>query len=153
MAINHIWHGRKQSSHHDKMATTLISDQVGTHPLITSEWPCTHIWSCESTSHSNIRMAPSPRLSFPGNWPGTSIQRMAIALIYDHVGTNTTVTSKWLALISDMERTNPLTMTKWLSPYIWSSRNTSLYHIIMAMHSYLIMWENISQSYQNGPQS
>ena len=39
------------------METTLIFDQVGTHPSITSEWPCTHIWSCENTSHSHIRMA------------------------------------------------------------------------------------------------
>ena len=38
-----------------------------------SEWPCTHIWSCKTTSYSHIRMALSPRLSFPGNWLGTSI--------------------------------------------------------------------------------
>ena len=56
-----------------RMETTLISDQVGTHPLITLEWPCTYIWSCENKSHSHIRMALSPRLSIPSNWPGTSI--------------------------------------------------------------------------------
>ena len=60
-----------------RMASALISDQVGTHPSITSEWPYTYIWSCENTSHSHIRMALSPRLSIPGNWPGASIQRMA----------------------------------------------------------------------------
>ena len=42
MASTRICHGRKKSSHHDRMATTLISDQVGTHPLITLEWPCAH---------------------------------------------------------------------------------------------------------------
>ena len=38
-----------------RMESTLISDQVGTHPSITSEWPYTYIWSCETTSHSHIR--------------------------------------------------------------------------------------------------
>ena len=56
-----------------RMASTLISNQVGTHPLITLEWPCTHIWSYKTTSHSHIKMALSPRLSIPGNWPGASI--------------------------------------------------------------------------------
>ena len=50
-----------------RMETTLISDQVGTYPSITLEWPCTYIWSCETTSHSHIRMALSPRLSIFGN--------------------------------------------------------------------------------------
>ena len=27
-----------------RMASALISDQVGTNPSITSEWPCTYIW-------------------------------------------------------------------------------------------------------------
>ena len=44
-----------------------------THPSITSEFPCTHIWSCKTTSHSHIKMAFSPRLKFPGNWLGASI--------------------------------------------------------------------------------
>ena len=100
-----------------RMASTLISDQVGTHPSITSEWPCTHIWSCKTTSHSHIRMALSPKLSIPSNWPGASIQRMAF------------------------------------STYIWSCGNTSLNHTRMALHLYLIMWEHIPQSYQNGPWS
>ena len=75
-----------------RMTKTLISNQVGTHP-------CTHIWSCKTTSHIHIRMALSPRLGIPGNWPGTSIQRMAIALISDHVRTNPTVTSEWLSAL------------------------------------------------------
>ena len=57
-----------------RMASTLISDQVGTHPSITSEWPCTYIWSCGNTSLNHIRMALSPILSIPSNWPGASIQ-------------------------------------------------------------------------------
>ena len=59
-----------------RMASALISDQVGTHPSITLEWSWTHIWSCKTTSHSHIRMALSPRLSIPGNWPSASIPRM-----------------------------------------------------------------------------
>ena len=96
------------------------------------------IWSCENTSHSHIRTTVSLRLIFLGTSPGSSIPRMAIALIYDHVGTNPTVVSEWLSthiwhgrnqsshhdrmahpLHLTMERTNPLTMTEWLSPYIW----------------------------------
>ena len=101
------------------MAWTLIYDQVGTHPPITSEWPWTHIWSCENTSHSHIRMAVNPRLRFPGNWLGASIlpengnleprwvflvtdqvppfQEWHLALTYDHVGTNPIVTSEWIS--------------------------------------------------------
>ena len=56
-----------------RMAIALISDQVGTHPSITSEWPCAHIWSCRNTSYSHIRMALSLRLSIPSNWLGSSI--------------------------------------------------------------------------------
>ena len=77
-------------------------------------------------------MALSPKLRFSGTLLGISIQRMEIVLIYDHVGTNPTVISEWLTLISDMEGTNPLTMTKWQQPL------------------YLIKWEHIPQSHQNG---
>ena len=134
----HIWHGRNQSSHHDRMTTTLIYDQVGRYPSTTSKWPCTYIWSCETTSHSHIRMVLNPRMSIPGKWPGTSIQRMEIALISDHIGTNPTVISKWLSthiwhgrnqsshhdrmaqpLYLTMERTNPLTMLEWHSALGW----------------------------------
>ena len=62
-----------------RMATTLISDQVGTYPSISSEWPCTYIWSCETTSISHIRMALSPSLSIPCNWPSASIPRMTFS--------------------------------------------------------------------------
>ena len=110
MVGTHIWHGRKQSSHHDRMATTLISDQVGMHPSITSEWPCTHIWSCENTSHSHIRTALSPRLSFPGTSSGRSIPRMAIALISNHLGTN------------------PIVILEWISTHIWHGRSQSSHY-------------------------
>ena len=40
---------------------------------------CTHIWSCRNQSYSHIRMALSPRLRFPGNWPNASIPRMAFS--------------------------------------------------------------------------
>ena len=127
----YIWPTRQNCS-------ALISDlliKMAQHLYLTYslEWPCTHIWSCENTSHSHIRMAPSPRLSIPSNWPGTSIQRMATTLTFDHVGTNPTVISKWLnthiwhgrnqsshhdrmaqALDLTMEGTNPLTMSECL---------------------------------------
>ena len=95
MASTHIWYGRKQYSHHDIMATTLIYDQVGTHPSITSEWPCTHISSCMTTSHNHIRMELSRRLSFPRTSRGSSIKRMEIALISNQVGTHPSITSEW----------------------------------------------------------
>ena len=154
-----------------RMATTLISNQVGTHTSITSEWPWTHIWSCDNTSHSHIKMALSPRLRFPGNWPGTSIQRMAIALISDQVGTHPSITSEWpctyiwscettshshirmalslrlsilgnwpgtsiqrmaIALIFDHVGTNPTVTLEWLNTHIWHGRSQSFHHDRMA---------------------
>ena len=50
---------------------------------------------------------------------------MAVALISDPK-------SEWPALTSNMEGTNPLTMTEWQQPL------------------YLIKWEHIPQSHQNG---
>ena len=74
------------------------------------------------------------RLSIPSNWPSTSIQRMAVDLISDHVGTNPTVILEWInthiwhgrnqsshhdrmaqPLHLTMEGTNPLTMSEWLT--------------------------------------
>ena len=60
-------------------------------------------------------MALSPKLRIPGTSPGSSIPKMTIALISDHVGTNPIITSEWPTLISDMEGTNPLTMSEWLT--------------------------------------
>ena len=51
---------------------------------------------------------------------------MTVALIYDPK-------SEWPALTSDMEGANPITMTEWQQPL------------------YLIKWEHIPQSHQNGP--
>ena len=120
-----------------RMATSLISDQVGTHPSITLEWPCTHIRSCENTSHSHIRMALSPRPSIPGTSPGSSIPIMAISLISDHVGTNPTVISEWL------------------STHIWHGRNQSSHHDRMAQPLHLTcssewLWISILISVMEG---
>ena len=57
---------------------------------------------------------------------------MVVALTSNHVGTNPTVTSEWPSLTSDMEGSNPLTMIEWKQPL------------------YLIKWEHIPQSHQNG---
>ena len=108
-------------SHHN--GSTLISDHVGTHPSITSEWPSapdwvflvtdqvspfsqrmefsTYIWSCGNTSLNHIRMALISRFSIPDNWTGASIQRIEF------------------------------------NTYIWSCGNTSLNHIRMALISRL----------------
>ena len=96
------------------------SDHVGTNPSVTSEWLCTHIWSCKTTSHSHIRMALGPRLIIPGNWPGASIPRMEFSSYiwscrnqsYSHIRMAQHSHLTW-------KEPNPLTMTEWLSPYIW----------------------------------
>ena len=53
----HIWHGRNQSYHHDRMAQPLHLTMEGTNPLTMSEWNCTYIWSSGNTSLCHIRMA------------------------------------------------------------------------------------------------
>ena len=117
MASTHIWHGRNQSSHHDRMEITLISDQVGTHTSITSEWPCAHIWSCKTISYNRIRKALNPKLSIPGTSPGSSIPRMATTLISDLVGTNPSITSEWpCAHIWSCKTTSYIYLRKALSP-------------------------------------
>ena len=61
-----------------RMETTLIFDQVGTHPSVTSEWPCTHIWSCENTSHSHIKMALHLYLTMGETHPKTMSKKICI---------------------------------------------------------------------------
>ena len=62
---------------HVRRALHLHLPMRGTNPACMSEGLFTHIWSCRNQSYSHIRMALSPRLSFPGNWLGASIPRMA----------------------------------------------------------------------------
>ena len=145
----------EQSSHHDRMTTALISDQVGTHPSITLEWPCTHIWSCKTT-----RMALSPRPSIPGNWPGTSIPRMAINAYfwscrnqsYSHIRMAPSPRLSYLVtdqappflewhsmLTSDHVGTNPTVTSEWLNTHIWHGRNRSSPHDRMAHPLHLTM--------------
>ena len=83
-------HARNQSSIYVKRALHLHLTMRGTNPACQKgsaltydhvrnqssmlEGLCTYIWSCGmNTSRSHIRMALSPRLSIPGNWPGASI--------------------------------------------------------------------------------
>ena len=127
-------------------------------------------WEHIPLSHQNGYSAFT--LSVPGNWPGASIPRMAIALTsvlldkmasthiwhgreqpYHHVRMAQplylTYSSEWiwiLALISDMEGTNPLTMTEWLIPYIWPTRHNGYGY----QHSYLTWKEPIFSPWQNG---
>ena len=109
-------------------------------------------------------------LSVPGNWPGASIPRMAIALtsvLLDRMASThiwhgreqpyhhdrmaqplyLTYSSEWLwisALISDMEGTNPLTMTEWLSPYIWPWKEPILSPCQNGYGSHHFLWEEAS---------
>ena len=61
-----------------RMASTLISDQVGHIPQSHQNGHA-HIWSCKTTSYNHFRMALNPKLSFPSNWPSASILRMAFS--------------------------------------------------------------------------
>ena len=102
--IPYIWSSGNTSLYHIRMAM---------HSYVT------HIWSCENKSHGHIRMAPSHKLSFLGTSPGSFIPRMAIALIYDHVGTDPTV------------------ILEWLSTHIYHGRNQSSHHDRMAQPLHL----------------
>ena len=111
---------------------------MGTHPSVTSKWPCTNTWSCGNTSHSHIRMALSPRPSIPSKWLGTSIPRMTIALISNQVGTHPSITSEW-----------PCT-------HIWSCENTSHSHIRMALSPRLSFpgnWQGVRTLQQTSNQN
>ena len=104
----HIWHGRNQSSHHDRMAQPL-------HLTYSSEWLSVPDWVFLVTN----QVPP--------------FQEWHSSLIYDHVGTNPTGTSEWInthiwhgrnqssnhekmahPLHVTIEGTNPLTMSEWL---------------------------------------
>ena len=73
-------------------------------------------------------MTLSPRLSFPGNWPGASvlpengIQHLYLIMWEPILQSH----QNGSALISEMEGTNPLTMTEWLSSYIWPTHQNGL---------------------------
>ena len=108
-------------SHHN--GSTLISNHVGTHPSITSKWLC-----------------------------------------IDHIGTHPIITSE--CLCSDHVVKQPTITSQHHCTYIWSCGNISLNHIRMALHwscgntsyhhirislhLFMIMWEHIPQSHQNG---
>ena len=93
----------------------LISDPKSewlalTSDLDSSERHNTYIWPWL------VKKALSPRLRVPGNWPGASIQRMAVPLTSD--------------LLVRMVGTNIWpTCQKGGSPYMWSCRNYSYSHI------------------------
>ena len=86
--------------------STLRSDHVGTHPTISLEWICTYIWSCGNTSCNHIRMGLHlylimwqhiPQSHQNGStlimWEHIPQSHQNIStLIYDHVGTNTSIT-------------------------------------------------------------
>ena len=71
MSTTHIWHGRNQSSHHERMAQPLHMTMEGTNPLTMSEW----LWisalisDMEGTksSHHDI-MAQPLYLTYSSEW-------------------------------------------------------------------------------------
>ena len=131
---------------HAKRALHLHLIIVGTNPTITSEWLCTHIWSCRNQSYSHIRMALSPRLSFPNNWPGASIPRMAFNSYmwscrnqsYSHIRM---ALSPRLSFPSNWPGASIPRMA--FSTYFWSCRNQTYSHIKMDQHSHLTWKEPI----------
>ena len=128
LASTHIWHGRNQSSHHDRMAQplhlTYSSEWIWIqHSYMTWKEPILSPWQNGSAltfdhgrnqSSHNVRMDLSSRLSILGNWTSAFIQRMAF------------------------------------SAYIWSCENKSHSHLRMAQHSYLMSKEPILSPWQNG---
>ena len=111
MASTHIWHGRTQSSHYDRMdkplyltyssewlwISALISEIEGTNPLTMTKCLSPYIWPTRKNG------SLSPGLSFPSNLPGTSIPRMEISSHIWH-GRNW-ILSPWQngsALITDL---------------------------------------------------
>ena len=100
---------------------------VREHIPLLMEWLCTHIWSWGNTSQQSYQNGPQSLTELPGNWPGASILLENGSFPYIRP-------ARWNGQHSHLtwEELNPLAMTEWFSPYIWSSGNTSLYHIRMA---------------------
>ena len=138
------------------------------HLLSSMERPFTYNWSCGSQSHSHIRKSLNLHLIM---WePIPQSYQNGYVLTYDHVGANPTVISEWLLHLT-MEGTNPITMSEGICTYIWpckeliqhtcqkgsilTSDHVGTHPIVTwewLLHLYLIMWENIPHSYQNGSQ-
>ena len=138
MANTHIWHGRNLILYPWQHDPSLTSDQLGTHPSITSKWLL------------------GPRLIFPGNWPGASIPRMAISLTFvlldrmaiTHIWHGRNESSHHVRMALNPKLRIP---GNWpgasiqrmaFSTYIWSCRNQSYSHIRMAQHSHLTWKEH-----------
>ena len=104
-------------------------------------------------SSHHVRMAMTLHLTMGG--PILPPCQNGFALTSDHVGTHPIVTSKWPSAPSWVFLvTDQVPLFSWImafNTYIWSCGNTSSNHIRMALHLYMIMWEHIPQSYQNGP--
>ena len=112
---------------------SLIFDHVGTNP--TSEYSAltSDLFIRKAIALTSDHVGTNPTVT--SEWLALTsdlLVRKEVALTFDHVGTNPTVTSEWPTLTSDMERSNPLTITEWKQPL------------------YLIKWEHIPQSPQNG---
>ena len=104
---------------------------VREHIPLLMEGLCTHIWSWGNTSQQSYQNGPqSSSTDLPSNWPGASI-------VLENGSCPYIRPTRWNGQHSHLtwKELNPLAMTEWFSPYIWSSGNTSLYHIRMATQS------------------
>ena len=110
---------------------TYFRHMRGTNPTCMFENVCTHNWSCRNQSYSHIRMAPSPRLSYPVIDQVPPFLEWHSALNFDHVVTN------------------PIVTLEWLTTYIWHGRNQSSHHDIMAQPLHLPWKEPILSPCQN----
>ena len=155
-AVTHIWHGKNQSSHHDRMAqplhltmegtnpltmlewlwiSALISDMEGTNPLTMTEWINPYIWPTRQNGYGYQHSYLSWKEPILSPWHNGS------ALTSDH-GRNQSSHHDRMAqpLHLTMEGTNPLTMTERL----WDSslslggnidlKNTKLLPEVLELH-------------------
>ena len=122
----------------------------GTHPTPCQKGtPNTHIWPWEEqiqsymSERSNTHMWPweEPIQSSMSERPSTYIWPCEEPIL--------PTCWKSSALTSDHVR-NQSNMSEGLCTYIWSCCKKSHSHIRMDLHLYLIMWEHITQSHQNG---
>ena len=113
-----------------RMVVSLISDLVGNKSYTFSKKAYTHIWHGRNWILSPWQNGPKSQTKLPGNWPGASILLENGSCPYIRPGRQNGQHSHMT-----WEEPNPLAMIEWFIPYIWSSGNTSLYHIRMASQS------------------
>ena len=155
MPISHIWPCGNTSHNPFRKAqhSHLIMREMN--PEFMLERLCTYIWPCEEPIQHTRQKGSALTFDHARNQSNIHVER-ALHLHLTMRGTNPAYMSKrllapgWGFLVTD--QVPPFSQRMESKTYIWSCGNTSLNHIRMALHLYLIMWEHIQRSYQNGPQ-